>query len=132
MYLIYRIDSSFVIKVADFGLSESIYVKNYFKEKGGSVKLPIKWMALESLTDGVFSEASDVVCGCDSRYIFFQKLISHKFLEKVIEQRLLPLLRLVLPEEGVWTQALLKSCLILLKTVGTITQQISEFIHQKM
>ena len=77
MYLFYRIDSSFVIKVADFGLSESIYAKKYFREKGGSVKLPIKWMALESLTDGVFSEASDVVCGCDSSYGFSKKLVSH-------------------------------------------------------
>ncbi len=51
-----------MIKVADFGLSENTYSKTYFREKGGSgVKLPIKWMALESLTDGVFSEKSDVV-----------------------------------------------------------------------
>ena len=36
--------------------------KDYFRqnEKEG-VKLPIKWMAIESLTDSVFSEKSDVV-----------------------------------------------------------------------
>ena len=56
-----RIDSNFVIKVADFGLSENTYVKNYFRQGSGSVKLPIKWMALDSLTDGVFSEKTDVV-----------------------------------------------------------------------
>ena len=56
-----------VIKVADFGLSEEIYVRNYsiqgdMQESGeGPVKLPVKWMALESLNDGVFSEKSDVV-----------------------------------------------------------------------
>lgn len=58
----HRIDSSFVIKVADFGLSESTYSKTYFREKEGSaVKLPIKWMAPESLNDTVFSEKTDVV-----------------------------------------------------------------------
>ena len=56
-----------MIKVADFGLSEDIYARNYFRqgqvsEEGAAVKLPVKWMALESLLDGVFSEKTDVVC----------------------------------------------------------------------
>ena len=55
-----------MIKVADFGLSEDIYCRNYFRqgqvrEEGATVKLPVKWMALESLLDGVFSEKTDVV-----------------------------------------------------------------------
>ena len=60
-----------MIKVADFGLSEDIYARNYFRqpemsnkesgEKGGGVKLPIRWMALESLQDGIFTEKTDVV-----------------------------------------------------------------------
>ena len=56
-----------MIKVTDFGLSEDIYARNYFRQgKQGEngeapVKLPIKWLALESLNDGVFSERSDVV-----------------------------------------------------------------------
>ena len=62
-----RIDSNNVIKVADFGLSEDIYSRNYFRqgtdnEDGeASVKLPVRWMALESLNDGIFSEKTDVV-----------------------------------------------------------------------
>ena len=64
---IFRIDLKNVIKVADFGLSvEEIYAKNYFRQEtagldGGGVKLPVKWMAIESLNDGVFSEKTDVV-----------------------------------------------------------------------
>ncbi|CAI8021113.1 Tyrosine-protein kinase transforming protein SEA [Geodia barretti] len=58
------IDLNNVIKVADFGLSEDIYARNYFRQteenEEGPVKLPVKWMALESLNDGVFSEKSDV------------------------------------------------------------------------
>ena len=62
-----RMDENFVIKVADFGLSEDIYCKDYFRQvssgnpQEGAVKLPIKWMALESLYDGVFTEKTDVV-----------------------------------------------------------------------
>ena len=65
-----RIDADFIIKVADFGLSEDVYCKDYFRQVlnkdandvEGVIKLPIKWMALESLQDGVFTEKTDVVC----------------------------------------------------------------------
>ena len=53
---------NYVIKVADFGLSENTYAKSYFRQDlTAGVKLPIKWMAYESLTDGIFSEKTDVV-----------------------------------------------------------------------
>ena len=56
-------DGHFVIKIADFGLAQSLdSSKNYFRQdKDNPVKLPLKWMALESIHDGVFSEKSDVV-----------------------------------------------------------------------
>lgn len=52
-----------VIKVADFGLSVSMDdEKNYFRsDKDSGEKLPVKWMAPESLLDRKFSELSDVV-----------------------------------------------------------------------
>ena len=58
-----RIDVNFVIKVADFGLAESIDpTKDYFRQdQDVIIKLPVKWLALESINDGVFSEKSDVV-----------------------------------------------------------------------
>ncbi len=54
---------NFVIKVADFGLSESMdTTKEYFRQdEDVIIKLPIKWLALESTMDGIFSEKSDVV-----------------------------------------------------------------------
>ena len=59
-----RIDSNFLIKITDFGLSVHVCVRNYFRQGtcGEMVKLPVKWMAPESLNDGHFSEKSDVVC----------------------------------------------------------------------
>ena len=49
--------------MADFGLSETIEAnKEYFRQDQNTViKLPVKWMAIESISDAVFSEKSDVV-----------------------------------------------------------------------
>ena len=56
-----RIDSNGVIKISDFGLTEDVYSRNYFRQARHGAKLPLKWMALESIKLGVFSEKSDVV-----------------------------------------------------------------------
>ena len=64
LVVVYRIDKNFLIKITDFGLSEDVFERNYFRQGSSRevVKLPVKWMAPESLTDGHFSEKSDVVC----------------------------------------------------------------------
>ena len=60
---IIRLDAGGNIKVADFGLSEDVYTTGYFRQgRDDNVKLPFKWMAPESMTDGVFNEKTDVVC----------------------------------------------------------------------
>ena len=48
-----------VVKICDFGLAKDMYkTDNYRKKTDGP--LPIKWMAIESLRDRVFSTQSDV------------------------------------------------------------------------
>ncbi len=48
-----------VVKICDFGLAKDIYkTDNYRKKTDGP--LPVKWMAIESLRDRVFSTQSDV------------------------------------------------------------------------
>lgn len=47
------------VKVGDFGLARDIYVTDYYR-KGEKGLLPIRWMAPESMLDGVFTSRSDV------------------------------------------------------------------------
>ncbi|XP_029471114.1 hepatocyte growth factor receptor isoform X2 [Rhinatrema bivittatum] len=55
------LDEKFTVKVADFGLARDIYDKEYYSvhNKTGA-KLPVKWMALESLQTQKFTTKSDV------------------------------------------------------------------------
>ena len=65
-----------MIKVADFGLSEDIYTSAYYRQKktDTAVKLPVRWMALESIADGIFTEKSDVVSAADIATIISNKM----------------------------------------------------------
>ncbi len=68
---------NFVIKVADFGLAESMdTTKEYYRQNEDVIiKLPIKWLALESTMDGLFSEKSDVVSVYNYKIRVPQRLI---------------------------------------------------------
>ncbi|XP_050691349.1 vascular endothelial growth factor receptor 1-like isoform X2 [Eriocheir sinensis] len=48
-----------VVKISDFGLAKDIY-KNKNYKKTGDGPVPVKWLAVECLRDGVFSTQSDV------------------------------------------------------------------------
>ena len=54
-----------MIKVADFGMSEDMYVRNYFRRRksggGSEEKVPIRWMAPESIEKNIYNERTDVV-----------------------------------------------------------------------
>lgn len=57
-----RLDETFTVKVADFGMARDIYDKEYYSiQDHKRVKLPVKWMAIESLQTQKFTTKSDVV-----------------------------------------------------------------------
>ncbi|XP_031723364.1 macrophage-stimulating protein receptor-like [Anarrhichthys ocellatus] len=55
------LDETFTVKVADFGMARDIYDKEYYSiQDHKRVKLPVKWMAIESLQTQKFTIKSDV------------------------------------------------------------------------
>ena len=53
------------IKVADFGLTEDMYGTKYFRrmknESTSEEKVPIRWMAPESIENDIYNQSTDVV-----------------------------------------------------------------------
>jgi len=47
-------------KISDFGFARDIYVEDQYMKKSKGGRFPIKWMALESLLDGISTPKSDV------------------------------------------------------------------------
>ena len=51
--------------MADFGMTENMYASNYFrrdKSEGGSEeRVPIRWMAPESIENDIYNQNTDVV-----------------------------------------------------------------------
>jgi len=54
------LDENLTVKVADFGLSRDIYERDYYSSDNKKAKLPVKWMAIESLEKSVYSTKTDV------------------------------------------------------------------------
>ncbi|XP_076870132.1 macrophage-stimulating protein receptor isoform X2 [Brachyhypopomus gauderio] len=54
-------DETFTVKVADFGMARDVFDKEYYSiQDHKRAKLPIKWMAIESLQTQKFTTKSDV------------------------------------------------------------------------
>ncbi len=58
--LILRVDKELVVKVGDFGLARDIYSSDYYRANQRA-KIPVKWMAPETLHDAISNEKTDVV-----------------------------------------------------------------------
>lgn len=61
-FLVSRLDESYTVKVADFGMARDVFDKEYYSvQDHRKAKLPVKWMAIESLQTQKFTSKSDVV-----------------------------------------------------------------------
>lgn len=47
------------VKIGDFGLTRDVYESDYYRNCGKGL-MPVRWMAPESLVDGIFTSKSDV------------------------------------------------------------------------
>ncbi|PNI30274.1 INSRR isoform 2 [Pan troglodytes] len=56
------VSQDFTVKIGDFGMTRDVYETDYYR-KGGKGLLPVRWMAPESLKDGIFTTHSDVWWG---------------------------------------------------------------------
>lgn len=54
------LDENMTVKVADFGLSRDIYERDYYSSDNKTTKLPVKWMAIESLEKCIYNTKTDV------------------------------------------------------------------------
>lgn len=53
------VSSGMIVKIADFGMSQNLYTKDYYRVSG-EASLPVRWMAPESILYGTFSTKADV------------------------------------------------------------------------
>ena len=54
-----------MVKVGDFGLTEDMYGTNYYRRRKSEAvneRVPIRWMAPESIVEDIYNEKTDVVC----------------------------------------------------------------------
>ena len=57
---IFRVGDDLNIKVADFGLARDVHIKDYYRQQSNE-KIPVRWMAPETLHAKISTEKSDVV-----------------------------------------------------------------------
>ena len=70
--------------MADFGLAEDMYGSNYYRHSRseGGERVPIRWMAPESIDTNIYNEATDVVCALVETMIHDTLVCSRKSLIK--------------------------------------------------
>ncbi|XP_078000748.1 tyrosine-protein kinase Mer-like [Glandiceps talaboti] len=54
------LDENAVIKIADFGLTRKLYNESNYYRMGHVARVPVKWMALESLGENIYTTQTDV------------------------------------------------------------------------
>ena len=55
-----RVDDKINVRVADFGLAREVDTSDYYRQQSTG-RIPVKWMAPETLNDKISNEKTDVV-----------------------------------------------------------------------
>ena len=70
-----RLDQDGSVKVGDFGMARDVYATGYFRQGNRiTVKLPYRWMAIESMINDTFTEKTDVVRALITLHVHTQKV----------------------------------------------------------
>ena len=54
------LSTDLTVKIFDFGLTKQLMEKSYYRSRDESHRIPIKWMALESIEHNIYTTKSDV------------------------------------------------------------------------
>lgn len=71
------VNEDYVVKIGDFGLTRNIYSSEYYRCTG-SAPLPIRWMAPESIEDGICTSRRLCVCNVGIR-VFPTLIVARAF-----------------------------------------------------
>lgn len=78
-----RLGDDLRVRVADFGLSKQIFSSDYYRQRV-AIRMPIKWMAIESLSESIYTSKSDVVSHVnycqDTFYLFIFNFFENSLL----------------------------------------------------
>ena len=74
----FRVNWDLTIKISDFGLARALTEgKDYYRITQGKVGLPIRWVALEGFTKGIFTTKSDIVSQLECKLdLLYNKFVS--------------------------------------------------------
>ena len=74
-----RLEESMLVKVSDFGLAKHLDNTSLYKLEDEKKELPLRWMSLEAIEDGIFSTKSDIVSFIKSNSQISVLYIMHLF-----------------------------------------------------
>jgi len=59
--LLYSVDDSLTLRLGDSALASTLFPLDFHSFHDGAAPLPVKWMSMEALEDGIYTAQSDVV-----------------------------------------------------------------------
>jgi hypothetical protein len=60
-HMFFRVNEAEQIQISDFGLAHDVFDDEYYRLDEHSRPLPVRWMAIECITQLVYTKESDVV-----------------------------------------------------------------------